>query len=77
MEIVDILKYAVALISTLIVVAVLLQTRSGGIGSVFGGTGGGDLYKTRRGFEAVLYNSTIALGIMFGVFSFGIAVLSV
>lgn len=77
MELVDILKYIVAGISVGIIIVVLLQTRSGGIGSVFGGSGGTDLYKSRRGFEAFLYNSTIVLGILFFVFSFSIAVLSV
>lgn len=76
MELVDILKYAVAIVSFLIIIAVLLQTRSGGLGAVFGGASGGDLYKSRRGFEAFLYNGTIVLGILFAILSLGIAILA-
>jgi preprotein translocase subunit SecG len=76
MNLVDILKFATAIVAFVIIVFVLLQTRSGGLGTVFGGSSGGDLYKSRRGFEAFLYNGTIVLGILFAIFSLGIAVLS-
>ncbi len=76
MNIEDVLKYVVAGISLAIIIFVLLQTRSGGLGTVFGGSSGGDLYKSRRGFEAFLYNGTIVLGILFAVFSLGIAIIS-
>lgn len=76
MDIVQILKYVIAVVSVLLIIAVLMQTRSGGLGTVFGGSSGGDLYKSRRGFEAVLYNGTIILGIILAVSSLGIAILT-
>lgn len=76
MEIEQILKYIAAVSSVLIIIVILLQTRSGGLGTVFGGSSGGDLYKSRRGFEAFLYNSTIVLTIILVVCSLAIAILS-
>jgi preprotein translocase subunit SecG len=77
MEIESILKYVLAFVSFAIILFVILQTRSGGLGTVFGGSSGGDLYKSRRGFEAFLYNGTIVLGILFAVISISIAVVNV
>lgn len=77
MDIDILLKYLVAFVSIAIIVFVILQTRSGGLGTVFGGSSGGDLYKSRRGFEAFLYNGTIVLGILFAVLSLSIAVVNV
>jgi preprotein translocase subunit SecG len=76
MDLIQFLKYALAVVSALIVVFVVLQTRSGGLGTVFGGSSGGDFYKSRRGFEGFLYNGTIILGILFAVLSVGIAIVS-
>lgn len=76
MDIEQILKYIAAVSSVLIIIVILLQTRSGGLGTVFGGSSGGDLYKSRRGFEAFLYNSTIVLTIILVVCSLAIAILS-
>lgn len=72
----QILKYIVLFISIGIILLILLQTRSGGLGTVFGGSGGGDLYKSRRGFEAFLYNATIVLGILFAIVSLAIAIIA-
>lgn len=77
METEVILKYALAVVSAFLVVAVLLQQRGGGLGSVFGGAGGDGLYKSRRGFEAFLYNATIVLGILFAILSLAIAIVNV
>lgn len=74
MEIEEILKYAMAVVSVIIIVLILLQTRSGGLGTVFGGSSGGDLYKSRRGFEGFLYNATIVGGILFAVVGLAIAI---
>ena len=76
MDIVTILKYIEVGVSLAIVVVVVLQNRSGGLGAVFGG-GGGEAYRSKRGMEAVLYNSTIVLGVVFAVVALAIAILSV
>ncbi len=53
-------------ISVALTVAVLLQIRSSGLGSVFGGTDSA-IYRTRRGVERLLFNITIGLTIAFFV----------
>jgi preprotein translocase subunit SecG len=53
-------------ISVALTVAVLLQIRSSGLGSVFGGSDSA-VYRTRRGIERLLFNITIGLTIAFFV----------
>ena len=77
MQIANILKYVEVVISILLIISVLLQNRSGGLGTVFGGVSGGEFYRSKRGLEAFLYNSTIILGILFAVIALAIAVLNV
>ncbi len=47
----------------LLVVLVLLQPKGVGLGQVFGGEG--NVYRTKRGAEKIVYNATIALAILF------------
>lgn len=58
---------ALIVISTALVVAILLQTRGGGLGSLFGGDAMGGQYKVRRGLEKTLFQITIGLSIAFFV----------
>jgi protein translocase SecG subunit len=50
-------------ISALLVGSILLQQKGGGLGNAFGGIG--TSYHTKRGFEKVLFISTITLGVLF------------
>lgn len=77
MDVSQILKYSLAVISVLLVVVVLLQNRSGGLGTVFGGTAGGEFYRSKRGLEAFLYNATIILSVLFVIIALAIAVVNV
>lgn len=43
----------------ILVVSVLLQNRAEGLGKMFGG--GGEVFRTKRGLEKVLYYATIVL----------------
>ena len=54
------------IISVALTVAILLQIRSSGLGSVFGGSES-TVYRTRRGVERLLFNITIGLAIAFFV----------
>lgn len=76
MNISDLLKYVLVVISVILIIFVLLQNRSGGLGTVFGGSGGGEFYRSKRGLEAFLYNGTIILGILFAVISLSVAVVN-
>lgn len=57
------LDIAHIVISVLLVGAILLQRRSGGLSPTFGG--GGGFYRTRRGLERGLFFATIVLAILF------------
>ncbi|RJQ31005.1 preprotein translocase subunit SecG [Candidatus Parcubacteria bacterium] len=50
-------------VSGILIVSVLLQQRGSSLGSSFGGVGAS--YHTRRGFEKLLFASTIIFGILF------------
>jgi preprotein translocase subunit SecG len=56
---------ALIVLSSALVVAILLQTRGGGLGSLFGGEAMGGQYKVRRGLEKTLFQITIGLSIAF------------
>lgn len=45
---------------------ILLQSSKGGLGSAFGG---GEAFRTKRGAEKIVFNSTIALAVIFFVTS--------
>ncbi len=59
------------IIAVALTVAILLQVRGAGLGSVFGGTG--TVFKTRRGIDKLLFRTTIVLAILFGVLSLFVA----
>jgi preprotein translocase subunit SecG len=61
------LNIALVILSAALVVAIMLQSRSGGLGSVFGGDTLGGQYKTRRGLEKTLFQITIGLSVAFFV----------
>ncbi|OGZ01414.1 MAG: preprotein translocase subunit SecG [Candidatus Liptonbacteria bacterium RIFCSPLOWO2_01_FULL_53_13] len=54
------------IVSIAIIALILLQERSAGLSGIFGG-GGGGFYQTRRGFERIIFGSTIVLAILFVV----------
>ena len=45
-----------------LIISILLQNRGEGLGSFFGG--GGEVFRTKRGLENVLYYSTIGLAVI-------------
>ena len=52
------------IVSILLIIVILLQNRGAGLGSAFGGTGGG-VYLTKRGLEKKLFAATIILAVLF------------
>ena len=54
------------LLGIMLIVAVLFQSASGGIGSILGG---GDTYHTKRGVEKGLFYLTIILAVLFTLIS--------
>lgn len=49
--------------AVLLIISILLQNRGTGLGSAFGGEG--NVYRTKRGLESVLFKATIALAVIF------------
>jgi len=49
--------------SVLLVAAILLQARGSGLGSVFGGEG--NIFRTKRGLDKILFYFTIIVSILF------------
>jgi len=48
---------------------ILLQARSAGLGSAFGGSSAGSVFKTRRGVERLIFNLTIIFIVLFAIIS--------
>lgn len=67
------IKIAQIVVSVLLMVAILLQSRGTGLGGVFGGTGG--VYMTKRGLEKKLFMATIVLAAIFILLSLGVFIL--
>ena len=57
------IKIAISVISIVLIGLVMLQTKGGGLGSMFGSDG--SVYQTRRGVEKSVYNMTIVFAIIF------------
>ncbi len=69
-SVLNILMVVQIILGVLVVVSILLQNRGEGIGELFGGGGGGEHFRTRRGLESFLYYGTIFLIIAFATLSF-------
>jgi preprotein translocase subunit SecG len=51
------------ILSVALIALALLQSKGGGLGSLFGG--GDGVYRTRRGVEKTMYQATIGLSVIF------------
>lgn len=67
-QVLNALIVAEIVVTVLLVVAILLQNRAEGLGQMFGG--GGEVFRTKRGFERLLYYGTILLAVLFATLSF-------
>ena len=59
----QILTIGQIIVSILLIVAILLQQRSGGLSPVLGGEG--TIYRSRRGIEKSIFIGTIILSVLF------------
>lgn len=62
------LHIAQIIVSLLLIVVVLTQTKGSGFSGAFGGDSS-SIYRTRRGIEKTLYNFTIGVAVVFVVLS--------
>lgn len=63
-------------LTVLLIVCILLQRGTSGLGTVFGGSVV-DNYRSKRGFEAFIYNFTIIIGVLFVANTLAIAIVTV
>ncbi|PIS05169.1 MAG: preprotein translocase subunit SecG [Candidatus Buchananbacteria bacterium CG10_big_fil_rev_8_21_14_0_10_42_9] len=61
----DVLQVVVSII---LIIVIILQNRGAGLGAAFGGEG--NVYRTKRGLEKILYTLTIVFATAFMVVSF-------
>lgn len=54
------------LLSLTLITLILLQSSKGGLG---GGLGGGELYRTKRGAEKIVFTSTLVVAVLFLIIS--------
>lgn len=57
------LNIAQIVLAVLLVISIVLQARGSGLGAIFGGEG--NVYRTKRGIERILFISTIVIAILF------------
>lgn len=55
------------ILSIVLTVLVLMQTKGGGLGSFMGGGDSGGSFRTRRGVEATMHRVTIGVAVLFFV----------
>lgn len=67
MEISAVLPYVQIALSVLLMAAILLQRTGASLGGAFGADNFSSGFHTRRGFEKILFQSTIVLGILFAL----------
>ena len=61
--------YWPSILSIAVIIFILLQARGAGLGSAFGGSSAGSVFKTRRGVERLIFNITIVFIILFAAVS--------
>lgn len=61
----DYLSFIQIIISIALIICILLQQGEEAFGSAFGGSGGGEFYATRRGFQKKIFWFTIILAALF------------
>lgn len=66
----SVLTISQIIISIGLIITILLQQRGAGTSGLFGGGGGGGSYHTKRGFEKILFISSIILATLFIITAF-------
>jgi len=63
----QILPYMQIILSVILVLSILLQQSSAGVGGALGGSDGASFHQTRRGFEKFLFFLSIICGTLFAL----------
>lgn len=62
----NILPWVQVALSVALILLVLMQQSEAGLGNAFGGSSGGQSFRTKRGLEKVFFIATIVISILFG-----------
>jgi len=64
------LPYGQIFVSVILVLAIILQQSTSGMGGALGGSDSASFHHTRRGFEKFLFYLSIVCGILFALLAF-------
>jgi protein translocase SecG subunit len=68
--VVKVLPYAQIILSVVLILAIMFQQTSAGVGGALGGSSAESFHQTRRGFEKFLFYLSIICAILFAFFAF-------
>jgi protein translocase SecG subunit len=68
--VVKVLPYAQIILSVVLILAIMFQQTSAGVGGALGGSSSESFHQTRRGFEKFLFYLSIICAILFAFFAF-------
>lgn len=64
----SLLPYIQLILSAILIIAILIQKTGSQVGGAFGGSDNfSSAFHTRRGFEKVLFNTTVIIAILFAI----------
>ena len=64
-----ILPYAQIILSVVLILSIMLQQTSAGMGGALGGSDAISFHQTRRGFEKFLFYLALVCGVLFALFA--------
>lgn len=72
----SILQIIQIILSVVLIVGILMQSKTSGLSGAFGGDDTGGSFQTRRGLEKTIFHATLGIAILFAVISFIIFAIS-
>lgn len=64
----SLLPYIQLILSAILIIAILVQKTGSQVGGAFGGSDNfSSAFHTRRGFEKVLFNTTVIIAVLFAI----------
>lgn len=67
------IQLAQIVVSVLLIIFILLQAKGTGLGSALGGSG--EMYRSKRGVEKIVYKLTIVFIVLFATLSLALALI--
>jgi preprotein translocase subunit SecG len=64
------------ILSIVLIIGILMQSKTSGLSGAFGGDDSSGAFQTRRGLEKTLFRATLVIAVLFAVISFIIFAIS-